>query len=267
MRAIDLPIDEVAFSARAYNVLSKLGCRTLGDVTTIRPRSLAIAKNCGRRTTEEIQNVLARYGLRLNDDTVDALCLATTARNDLLVEGVTILRDAIRSGSLNEAVASEWIRSAERGGGMRMSDENFVVWVLDLLRQLALANPDDPVEMRSLVERARSAVGEGSVLDTGNAVARLYAGLAVLRPREEAAIRMRFGIGQRRVSLDDLATAFGVSRERARQIEMQAVLRLRPSLGLVRVATRYPDREKLRRAFEDARERLREIVGHCAAVV
>ena len=51
---------------------------------------------------------------------------------------------------------------------------------------------------------------------------------AMLKPRERAVLRLRFGLdGSRSRTLDQVATEFGVTRERVRQIEARALRRLR----------------------------------------
>jgi RNA polymerase primary sigma factor len=52
--------------------------------------------------------------------------------------------------------------------------------------------------------------------------------LAMLTPREEKVLRMRFGIGEKTDhTLDEISRDFGVTRERIRQIEARALRKLR----------------------------------------
>lgn len=52
--------------------------------------------------------------------------------------------------------------------------------------------------------------------------------LGVLSPREEAVIRLRFGIGQGEpMTLEEIGQTLGVTRERIRQIEAKALMKLR----------------------------------------
>jgi RNA polymerase primary sigma factor len=52
--------------------------------------------------------------------------------------------------------------------------------------------------------------------------------IAILSPREQDIIRMRFGIGHTRsYTLEELGRRFSVSRERIRQIEHQALKKLK----------------------------------------
>jgi len=56
--------------------------------------------------------------------------------------------------------------------------------------------------------------------------------LAVLPPRQEKVIRMRFGIGElREHTLEELGERFSITRERIRQIEEKALRKLRSPLG------------------------------------
>jgi DNA-directed RNA polymerase specialized sigma subunit len=51
--------------------------------------------------------------------------------------------------------------------------------------------------------------------------------LSTLPPREEMILRMRFGIGRRAGQLGDLSRQFSLTRKRIRQIEMEALRKLR----------------------------------------
>jgi RNA polymerase primary sigma factor len=54
--------------------------------------------------------------------------------------------------------------------------------------------------------------------------------LAVLTPREEKILRMRFGIGEKRDhTLDEISRKFDLTRERIRQIEARALEKLQRS--------------------------------------
>jgi RNA polymerase primary sigma factor len=56
--------------------------------------------------------------------------------------------------------------------------------------------------------------------------------LAVLPPRQEKVIRMRFGIGEAREhTLEELGERFSITRERIRQIEEKALRKLRSPVG------------------------------------
>jgi len=76
-------------------------------------------------------------------------------------------------------------------------------------------------------ENAISPVQEIMVRDTADQV---RAALHALSPREEKVIRMRFGIDEpHRYTLDEVGHEFKVTRERIRQIEANAIRKLRQS--------------------------------------
>lgn len=84
--------------------------------------------------------------------------------------------------------------------------------------------PDDPEAIASRQQAAR----------------RLQDVLDGLTPREAMIVRERFGIGTSEQSLDELASRYGVTRERIRQIEMKALHKLRhPSRGLAELAEAF----------------------------
>jgi DNA-directed RNA polymerase sigma subunit (sigma70/sigma32) len=51
--------------------------------------------------------------------------------------------------------------------------------------------------------------------------------LSTLAPREEMILRMRFGIGRRAGNLEDLSRQFSLTCERIRQIEVEALRKVR----------------------------------------
>lgn len=70
--------------------------------------------------------------------------------------------------------------------------------------------------------------------------------LAALRPREEAVLRARFGIGEdRQHTLEEVGRQYSITRERARQIEQRALEKLRSqSRGVTSKGGRTPDRRR-----------------------
>jgi len=79
----------------------------------------------------------------------------------------------------------------------------------DFIEDKKAVNPSDAVVRLNLVERTRRA-------------------LAMLTPREEKVLRMRFGIGEKADhTLEEVGRDFHVTRERIRQIEAKALRKLR----------------------------------------
>jgi RNA polymerase primary sigma factor len=63
--------------------------------------------------------------------------------------------------------------------------------------------------------------------ETANLSANTSTALATLTPREERVLRMRFGIGTKEHTLEEVGQAFNVTRERIRQIEAKALRNLK----------------------------------------
>jgi RNA polymerase primary sigma factor len=112
--------------------------------------------------------------------------------------------------------------------------------VPELLKQIQ--NQGEPVSLQSplgdnedqlgdLVEDCLSPSPEEQALEARFRAA-VRRGLAILTPREEAVLRMRFGIGERReYTLEELGEKFSLTRERIRQLEQRSLRILRkPSL-------------------------------------
>ena len=57
--------DDFPFSVRAANVLRGMGCVTMADVACLKKADLMNAKLCGKKTLEDIEKLLAEYGLSL----------------------------------------------------------------------------------------------------------------------------------------------------------------------------------------------------------
>ena len=90
--------------------------------------------------------------------------------------------------------------------------------------------------------------------ETAPMLAELPRALAALGAREAGVLRMRFGLqnGGGEMTLDQVGEAFGVSRERIRQIQAAALARLRLALGLGEPG---PPRPRGPRAAKAARRR------------
>jgi RNA polymerase primary sigma factor len=62
---------------------------------------------------------------------------------------------------------------------------------------------------------------------------KINSAIGVLGPKEKRIVRVRYGIGEEEQTLETLAQEFGVTRERIRQIEMNAIKKLKSSLAVV----------------------------------
>ena len=64
-KTLDTPLDSFNFTQRSVNILKSIGCKTLGDVICLTRERLMSANNCGRKTVDDIEKVLADNGYAL----------------------------------------------------------------------------------------------------------------------------------------------------------------------------------------------------------
>lgn len=67
-KTLDTPLDSFNFTQRSVNILKSIGCKTLGDVICLTRERLMSANNCGRKTVDDIEKVLADNGYALGVD-------------------------------------------------------------------------------------------------------------------------------------------------------------------------------------------------------
>jgi len=67
-KILDTPLGNFNFTQRSVNILKSIGCKTLGDVICLTRERLMSANNCGRKTVDDIEKVLADKGYALGVD-------------------------------------------------------------------------------------------------------------------------------------------------------------------------------------------------------
>jgi excisionase family DNA binding protein len=67
-KTLDTSLDSFNFTQRSENILKSIGCKTLGDVICLTRERLMSANNCGRKTVDDIEKVLADNGYALGVD-------------------------------------------------------------------------------------------------------------------------------------------------------------------------------------------------------
>jgi len=65
MKNGSLSIKEVDFSKRTIRVLTRLKVKELGQIADLSPDNLLAVRGCGRKTMNEIKDVIEIYGLTL----------------------------------------------------------------------------------------------------------------------------------------------------------------------------------------------------------
>jgi DNA-directed RNA polymerase subunit alpha len=76
MNILDKSVDELEVTVRLYNCLKNANIRTIRDLVTKTEKDLLQKKNFGRKSLNEINEILAGLGLHLgmrDDDEDDAL--------------------------------------------------------------------------------------------------------------------------------------------------------------------------------------------------
>jgi RNA polymerase primary sigma factor len=95
---------------------------------------------------------------------------------------------------------------------------------------LSLETPigdDEESRLADLVEDKRMVQPSESVMES-NLRDEMRKALAILPPRQEKVVRLRFGVGEDRdYTLEELGEKFSLTRERIRQIEATAIRKLR----------------------------------------
>lgn len=66
-KILDMNIALLDFNCRAANVLVNQEIRTVRDLMKYSSRDLLSAPNCGKTTLKHINEVLAKYGLKVKD--------------------------------------------------------------------------------------------------------------------------------------------------------------------------------------------------------
>ncbi len=96
---------------------------------------------------------------------------------------------------------------------------------------------EDDRHLKDAIEDKNAASPTESVIST-NLREKTGSMLQQLAPREEAILRMRFGVGyQSEHTLEEVGRAFKVTRERIRQIEGKALRKLRRDGGIAQLRT------------------------------
>jgi DNA-directed RNA polymerase alpha subunit len=65
---MDMGLDALGVSVRAYNCLLTAGCRTIADVTRMSANSLLCTRGVGAGVLQEVRTAMGRLGLKLAGD-------------------------------------------------------------------------------------------------------------------------------------------------------------------------------------------------------
>ena len=62
------PLDELFFNVRTANIMKSANISTLEQLLTLRPIDILKMPNAGKKTLEDVQEVLNEIGLKLSDE-------------------------------------------------------------------------------------------------------------------------------------------------------------------------------------------------------
>jgi RNA polymerase primary sigma factor len=125
---------------------------------------------------------------------------------------------------------------AARSGVAKMHVEQVLSLVQEPTSLDAPIGEDGDATLADLIE-APDAVSPHAAAEAASLRQSVAEALAELSPREERILRMRFGIGMTDHTLEQVGKAFGVTRERIRQIEAKALQKLRGRSGTRKLLT------------------------------
>jgi hypothetical protein len=231
-------------SARTRNALRRAGMRTFDDLTLRRAEDLMTLRNFGAACCAEVIAVLREHGLRLaqagdeanppytNQEPLPGRTLEEriawlgTDQNAAALARREVLLDRAAKNAGLDAIASCAALVELELGRRRIDDEGVMDWgaaqsvaqrfspkprkISQLLRFLQYDPP-----ARDRIESFESSLALSTIEEE---VAALF---ETLDPRQATVIRGRCRLHDR-VTLDELGAEFGVTRERARQIESEA---------------------------------------------
>lgn len=66
-KEINIDIDSLDISVRAYNILKSANIKTIGDLASFSKDELRRFRNCGNRSIEEFEEILSSYGLKFKE--------------------------------------------------------------------------------------------------------------------------------------------------------------------------------------------------------
>ncbi len=65
---VSIPLDELNLSVRGYNCLKRTGMKTVSDITKLTKNELMRVRNLGKKSFEEVVDMVHKLGLKLADE-------------------------------------------------------------------------------------------------------------------------------------------------------------------------------------------------------
>lgn len=230
-------LEALPLPTRMLNVASRRGLTTVGDLARLHPASLLLEKSLGKKTVSETREVLEHaIGMRWEDaaavpeDDDDDEVRAVSTTLDPAALGwnglAVVLPEPLRARAVVDAPLPARLVSYAVANGLATIGALVKVPASDLeaAPNLGRRTVKDAADM---LLRLRAALAEqGPVL--ANDWRRLFVeSLAKLPLRERMVLTQRAGLVGPPPKLSELGESFGVSRERVRQLEVNALGTLR----------------------------------------
>ncbi len=233
----DLPV-----SVRLWNVLQKLGYRTLGDLHGEFYKEIYLAKNCGRGTILELKDFIANH---LSDDDSQELAdfIETKKTAEMKQQAETLyVPQEVRGLPLAAFPMPTRLANV-------LGDLNFRLvgdlhgFSVNNLKGVPNCGSHTVSDLKTFIEKVQQ--GEFKIessapqialtpqeLNLAQFVKFIDGFLNELPPRDKDILGLRFGAtGEEPLTLEEVGGKYGVTRERIRQIQSENLKRLKLRLG------------------------------------
>jgi len=233
----DLPV-----SVRLWNVLQKLGYRTLGDLHGEFYKEIYLAKNCGRGTILELKDFIANH---LSDDDSQELAgfIETKKTAEMKQRAETLyVPQEVRGLPLAAFPMPKRLANVLCDLNFRLVGDlhGFSVNNLKGVRNCGSHTVSD---LKTFIEKVQQ--GEFKIESSAPQIALTPQELNLaqfvkftdgflneLSPRDKDILGLRFGAtGEEPLTLEEVGGKYGVTRERIRQIQSENLKRLKLRLG------------------------------------
>lgn len=233
----DLPV-----SIRLWNVLQKLGYRTLDDLHGKSYKEICLARNCGRKTVVELKDFIANH---LSNDNFQELAnfIETKKTTETKKQRAEILYipQEVRGLPLAAFPMPTRLTNIVRHFGFRLVGD-LHGFPIKKLRNIRNCGSHTVLELKTFVEKVQQGEFEIKMsapkiafvpqeLNLACLIAFIDRFLAELSPRDQDILGLRFGAAGKTLTLEEIGGKYGVTRERIRQIQSQNLKNLKNRLG------------------------------------
>lgn len=222
------PIANLGLSTRSYNALKRAGISTIAQLSAMSEEQIRAVRSIGEKSAAEIQRRLAHYVDQLSSPLIPPPIVSEILESigDIPLDDIPIARlvlspiEAKRLSTLKIDSLGELIRELVRAQLIAPS-------IADRLNQYLdwLIDQDEEIwDIESSGERASPI--HRLILDEATLDELIKTWTRFLTLRERDIIKQRMGWGGLKATLAEIGEQMRISRERIRQLETKALLRL-----------------------------------------